>query len=91
MKTWLFSSYSLVILALLGRVPESFIKSEKRVYVTFLGKCRKSLRFTIFNNSGTRPRNIARSNRETWKVGDWKQKRQIDVLMEADGRRTTFF
>ena len=24
--------------------------------------------------------------RETWKVGDWKQKRQIDVLMEAAGR-----
>jgi len=25
------------------------------------------------------------------KVGDWKQKRQIDVLMEAAGRWTTFF
>ncbi|OEU42512.1 hypothetical protein BGV40_09100 [Methanosarcina sp. Ant1] len=46
----------------LGRVRESLIKSEKQVYLPFLGKCRKSLGSTIFNNSRTRPIFILLSN-----------------------------
>ena len=29
---------------------------------------------------------LRKAIREAWKVGDWRQKRQIDVLMEAAGR-----